>query len=62
VLWLRGTADEVYSVANAQDEIKLFVNSAHADLRVAEGGQHFLSASDPGYVNSAAVEFIDRWK
>ena len=62
VLWLQGTADEVYSVANAQDEIQLFVNSAHTELRIAEGGQHFLSASDPDYVNSAAAEFIDRWK
>jgi pimeloyl-ACP methyl ester carboxylesterase len=62
VLWLHGTDDKVYSVANAQDEIKRFVNSADADLRIVEGGQHFLSASDPDEVNTAAVEFIDRWK
>ena len=27
VLWMHGTSDRVYSVANAEDEIKLFVNS-----------------------------------
>jgi pimeloyl-ACP methyl ester carboxylesterase len=62
VLWMHGTADRVYSVANAQEEIKLFVNSADAELRVVEGGQHFLSASDPEDVNTATIEFINRWK
>jgi pimeloyl-ACP methyl ester carboxylesterase len=62
VLWMHGTADRVYSVANAQDEIKLFVNSADAELRVVENGQHFLSASDPEDVNTATIEFINRWK
>ncbi|WNV74132.1 alpha/beta fold hydrolase [Geodermatophilus sp. DSM 44513] len=62
VLWLHGTADRVYSVPNAEAEIELFVNSAAAELRVVEGGQHFLSATDPDEVNAAAVEFIDRWR
>ena len=62
VLWLQGTADAVYSVANAQEEIQLFTNSKDAELRVIEDGQHFLSASDPEVVNAAAVEFINRWK
>ena len=62
VLWMQGTADRVYSVANAQEEIKLFVNSTDAQLRVVEGGRHFLSATHPEEVNTAAVEFIDRWK
>ena len=62
VLWMHGTADRVYSVANAQDEINRFVNSADAELRVVEDGQHFLSASDPEDVNTATIEFINRWK
>jgi pimeloyl-ACP methyl ester carboxylesterase len=62
VLWMHGTADRVYSVANAEDEIKLFVNSAGAELRVVDGGQHFLSATHPDDVNAATVEFINRWK
>jgi pimeloyl-ACP methyl ester carboxylesterase len=61
VLWLQGTADQVYSVANAEEEINGFVNSADAQLRVVEGAQHFMSASNPEYVNAAAVEFINRW-
>jgi pimeloyl-ACP methyl ester carboxylesterase len=61
VLWMHGTADPVYSVANAEEEITLFVNSPNAELRVVEGGRHFLSASDPDDVNSATVEFIERW-
>lgn len=62
VLWLQGTADAVYSVANAEEEIEMFTQSPDAQLRIIEDGQHFLSASDPEVVNSAAVEFIRRWK
>jgi pimeloyl-ACP methyl ester carboxylesterase len=62
VLWLQGTADRVYSVRNAEDEIGRFVNSANAELRVIEEGQHFLSASDPEVVNTAIGESIRRWK
>ena len=61
VRWLQGTADRVYSVANAQEEIGMFVASPSAELQVVDGGQHFLSASDPSVVNAAAVEFIGRW-
>ncbi len=60
VLWMHGTDDRVYSVANAEDGISRFVNAADAELRVVEGGQHFLSASDPEDVNAATVEFIKR--
>jgi pimeloyl-ACP methyl ester carboxylesterase len=62
VLRMHGTEDPVYSVVNAEDEMKLFVNSPGAELRVVSGGQHFLSASNPDDVNAATVEFIDRWK
>ena len=62
VLWMHGTADPVYSVANAEDEIGRFVNSAGAELRVVQDGKHFLSAGNPDDVNTAAVEFISRWK
>ncbi len=61
VLWLQGTADQVYSVANAQDEITMFTGTEHAELRVVDGGQHFMSASHPDVVNEAAVEFVSRW-
>jgi pimeloyl-ACP methyl ester carboxylesterase len=61
VLWMHGTADTVYSVANAEEEIALFVNSPGAELRVVEGGRHFLSASHPADVDAATLEFLDRW-
>jgi pimeloyl-ACP methyl ester carboxylesterase len=61
VLRMHGTEDPVYSVANAEDELGRFVNSAGAELRVVEGGQHFLSASNPSDVNPAVAEFIRRW-
>jgi pimeloyl-ACP methyl ester carboxylesterase len=60
VLWMQGTADQVYSVANAQDEIKMFTSSPSAELQVVDGGQHFLSASDPAAVNGAVIEFINK--
>lgn len=61
VLWMHGTADPVYSVANAEDGIRRFTGSADAELRIVENGRHFLSASDPEVVDAAAVAFIDRW-
>ena len=61
VLRMHGTEDPVYSVANAEAEMKLFVNSPGAELRVVDGGQHFLSASNPDDVNPATAEFINRW-
>ena len=59
---MQGTADQVYSVPNAEDEIRRFVNAANTELRIVQGGQHFLSASNPDDVNAATVEFITRWK
>ena len=61
VLWLQGTADEVFSVKNAKDEIKMFSRSPEARVQVVEGGQHFLNASDPSTVNAATSELIKRW-
>lgn len=61
VLWLHGTADSVYSVENAKQEIKLFTNSGDAQLKTVEGGQHFLSASHPKKVNAAIVDFVKKY-
>lgn len=62
VLWLQGTADPVYSVPNAEEEIRLFTNSAGAELRIVDGGQHFLSATHPDVVDAAAIDFVNRWR
>lgn len=61
VLWLHGTADQVYSVANAAEEIRMFTRAPEARLETVEGGQHFLSASNPAEVDSAAIGFVRRW-
>lgn len=62
VLWMQGSADRVYSVNNAQEEIEMFKNSRDAELKIVEDGQHFLSASHPAQVNAATIDFINRWK
>ncbi|KAL8838539.1 MAG: hypothetical protein Q9170_002119 [Blastenia crenularia] len=61
VMWLHGTDDAVYSVANAEQEIKLFANSASANLVVVKNGQHFLSASHPEDVDKALIDFVGKW-
>jgi pimeloyl-ACP methyl ester carboxylesterase len=48
----------VYSVANAEEEIKLFANSPDARLEVIPGGYHFISASNPKEVDPAIIAFI----
>ena len=62
VLWMHGTADPVFSVRMAQEEIHLFTGAKKASLMVVEGGQHFLSASHPEQVGKAMVDFVTRWQ
>ncbi|KAI9776111.1 MAG: hypothetical protein M1835_005603 [Candelina submexicana] len=62
VMWLHGTADEVYSVENAQEEIKMFANSPDARLITIKDGQHFLSASHPKDVDDALVAFVSKYQ
>ncbi|KAI5371127.1 putative alpha/beta hydrolase-1, epoxide hydrolase [Septoria linicola] len=59
VLWMHGTSDQVYSVANAKEEIELFTN-CDAKLQVVEGGQHFLSFSHPEVVDKALLGFVKK--
>lgn len=61
VLWLQGTSDAVYSVANAEEEIKLFENSSDAQLQAVEGGQHFLSESNAVEVDAAVEAFVKKY-
>ena len=56
VRWMHGTADAVYSVANAEYEIKLFTSDAQ--LQVVQGGQHFLSYSHPEEVAQTLLAFV----
>lgn len=61
VLWLHGSEDKVYSVANAEKETHMFTGATEVRLEVIEGGHHFLSASKPAEVDSAVLEFITDW-
>lgn len=61
VLWLHGTEDAVYSVANAKEEIEMFANAESKEVRVIAGGSHFLSFSRPEEVDKAVLEFVRRW-
>lgn len=51
----------VYSVANAEEEIKLFTSSPDARLEVIKDGQHFLSYSHAKEVDCAVAEFVKRY-
>lgn len=51
----------MYTVANAEQEIKLFTNSPSAELVVVEGGAHFLSASHPKDVDNALISFVGKY-
>lgn len=59
--WEQGTSDAVYSVANAEEEIKMFVNSPDAKLVTVKDGQHFLSASHPADVDNALIQFVSKY-
>lgn len=60
MIHLQGTDDAVYSVANAEEEIKLFTNAPSAELVLVEGGAHFLSASHPKEVDNALIAFVGK--
>lgn len=61
VLWMHGTADSVYSIPNAKEEIELFVNAKSKELVTIEDGQHYLSASQPDEVDRGVLEFVQKW-
>jgi len=62
VLWLQGDADVVYSVDNANHEIKLFSNSPDARVVVVKGGHHYLSWTHAEEVNAALLEFVGKYQ
>jgi hypothetical protein len=48
-------------VANAQEEIKLFVKSPDAKLQVIEGGPHYLNYTKAKEVDAAVVNFLSKY-
>lgn len=61
VWWLHGSNDLAFSLKNAEEEIKLFVNSTDAQVQAVEGGSHYLSASNPEAVNKALLDFVNKY-
>ncbi|KAL7908533.1 hypothetical protein GGI35DRAFT_451437 [Trichoderma velutinum] len=57
VLWMQGTADVVFSVANARKEINMFTNAPEAKLVVMQGGVHFLSFTHEKEVEGEILKF-----
>ncbi|KAG2412487.1 hypothetical protein HFD88_010044 [Aspergillus terreus] len=62
VHWLHGTEDTVYSTQVAAEQIQLFVRSREAKLVPIEGGAHYLNATNPGQVNQALLEMVNKYK
>lgn len=48
----------VFSIQNAEEEIKLFKNSAKARLVRLEGGVHFLSATHAREIHRELLGFV----
>ncbi|EHK48420.1 putative alpha/beta hydrolase [Trichoderma atroviride IMI 206040] len=61
VLWMQGTNDVVFSVANAEKEVRMFTNAPEAKLVVMEGGVHFLSFTHGQELEKIILEFIRKW-
>ena len=61
VLWLHGTEDAAYPVAETEEEIQIFVNSPDARLWVVKGGQHYLSAGRPKEVDEPLMDFVRKY-
>ncbi|EEA25163.1 hypothetical protein TMatcc_006615 [Talaromyces marneffei ATCC 18224] len=62
VLWLHGTSDVVFSIANAQEGISRFINSVDAKLVVINEGVHFLGSKHPQELEKHLLDFTSRWK
>ncbi|MCJ1442245.1 MAG: hypothetical protein MMC23_002738 [Stictis urceolatum] len=63
VLWLHGSADEVFSVSNAEEGMEgLRKGGGEKRFEVVDGGVHFLGATHSKVVNENTLEFVERFK
>ncbi|BCS27828.1 alpha/beta fold hydrolase [Aspergillus puulaauensis] len=62
VLWLQGSADGIYTIANAAEEIALFTRSPDARLVAVDGGTHFLNSTHPRTVDNDLLDFVNKFK
>lgn len=61
VLWLQGNADVVFSLKQAESDIKLFTHSVEARLVPCDGGVHFLSHTHKDLVHRELLAFVQKW-
>ncbi|CAK7204574.1 hypothetical protein SEUCBS139899_007332 [Sporothrix eucalyptigena] len=61
VLWLQGTTDVVFSVKQAESDMKLFTHSPEARLVTCEGGVHFLSHKHKDVLHRELLAFVQKW-
>lgn len=57
----QGSEDVPFSYKVAKEEIKLFTNSSHAELRIIEGGGHYLNATHPVEIARGLAEFVGKF-
>lgn len=61
VLWLVGSEDKLFTLANAEDEIKMFTASRDASVKTVDGGPHLMSWTHAEEVNRLVAEFVGRY-
>ncbi|CAG9956622.1 unnamed protein product [Clonostachys rosea f. rosea IK726] len=61
VLWLQGTDDVVFSVRQAEEDMRLFTNSVEAKLVICEEGVHFLGSTHGETIRRELLEFVSKW-
>ncbi|PYH35276.1 alpha/beta fold hydrolase [Aspergillus neoniger CBS 115656] len=61
VLRIYGTKNAIYSVRNAEDEMKLLPNSPDSKLLVVEGGAHYLNYRHHHEVDAALIDFLGQY-
>jgi pimeloyl-ACP methyl ester carboxylesterase len=57
----QGTDDVVFSVRQAEEDMRLFTNSVEAKLVICEGGVHFLGSTHGETIRRELLEFVSKW-
>lgn len=60
VYWLQGTQDTPYGNQIQHEQIELF-GSTDKNLKIVEGGAHYLNATNPKEVNEAVLEMLSKY-
>lgn len=58
VVWFQGTSEGIFSIDNAKEELKYFTNSPKAELKVIEGGPHYLNISHSAEIDEEIIRLV----